>query len=645
MMDRVEIPPPCRSAMRHLLRHTLAILFAVSLTGYAAAQDPFGDDPADDLFAEETPVLDDAGDEAGEPPSPLVIQLNELAGRGNLPLADAIASLARIGRWSDVDRLLTVVDSRAINQAQLAEMARRIEPAILLRIESNDKVLDRAQNAVKTLRSALTAESQSVDRLRQAIDGLDDESIDVRLASTRTLLSGGNVAVAELVAAAVSPTPTAPRDDILGVMLKLGDGGTQGLRQISLYGQPPARRFAVESLARIDRTAAIPELLTALHAADSTSDEKASAQSILQRQSPSMPTRQATVIALFRELQRLRDIAARSKNDSRVNLVWSVDSGGQQVTYQPTRSILAAYRDATDAASRLRRIGGYSAEIARAVLSADMAYRLMIDPDWGDADQIEAVRQTFGSFADATTLLPAIGESLDRGDYPGLVGLLRMIDPESDPLVSYELLRSAGPVPTSLVAAASSSDPRVRYEAAGVIAKIAGSRPFAGSSRVRQTLSEMRSLDDLPTALLVETRYDVIVELERLLTELGFEVDVVGSVAQLQRRIDRGGDFRMILSKTELPDYSAIEMTDLVRRTRRGREVPIVFYGAEAAGIDSQRWKAPIIQIDRPRSSFGFQAIVTGIREQRRLPPLSPVDRQLYALSADGLLAKMATAR
>ncbi len=33
------------------------------------------------------------------------------------------------------------------------------------------------------------------------------------------------------------------------------------------------------------------------------------------------------------------------------------------------------------------------------VLAADMAYRVMIDPDWGDPDQIEAIRDAYGTAA------------------------------------------------------------------------------------------------------------------------------------------------------------------------------------------------------------------------------------------------------
>lgn len=626
----------------------------VSLVSHVGAQqdplgmadDIFGADDlggGDELFAE--PAADNEEDGEQEPDSPFVRQLNELAGRGNSQLAQAINSFARIGRWQDVDRLMRVLGGRGLPQPELAKMGGSIGADILLRMESQEEVKDGARNVIAAIRAALKAESESVTRLRNAIDQLDASATDVRLEANRTLLAGGNVAIAELVAAAVQRSPPAPRDDILRVMLRLGSGGQKALRQLALYGQPEARRFAVESLARINRSAAMTELITALHAADASQEEIDSASEILKRRSSSLPSLNATVTALAGELRRLGDIAQGTPQDNRVTVLWIMNEDGRTVTHQPTPLVAANYRDAADAATRLRRIGSYSAPIERDVLSADLAYRLMVDPDWGDEDQIQAVRTSFGASARSETILAAIGESLKRNDYPAVIGLLRLIDRDDTVDARYELLQSAGPDKTSLVKAASAFDPQVRYEAATVIGSIAGEIPFAGRSLVKQTLSEMRSLKDDPMAILVETRKEVISHLESLLSSMGLEVVVVGSVAEVQRLIAAGGDIRLILSKTELIDYPAVEMVDLVRRAPRGREVPIVFYGAEAPAIEQKRWDTPTVKIDIPRTSAAFREVMTSVERHRRLPPLSQIDRKVYSLGVEKMLAEMNSRR
>ncbi len=634
-----------RSTMRILLCQTVLIFFAPTLVRSCPAQDdPFGA-PTGKLFEEPPSGAAGASEESDEPPSLLVQQLRQFAVRGNMQLAESVSSFARIGQWAEVDRMLLIAESRNIPAAEMAKMARQIGPSILLRIEIQEGISDQARAALKTIGDAATAASGSPDALRSAIDGLDAESIDNRLASIRLILSGGNAAIAELVAAAVSEQPSAPVDDILRTMLRLGDGGSLGLRQLALYGKPAVRLRAIEALVRIDRNSAIREMATTLHAADSTADEVALVEGVLRKLTSSLPTRAQTVEMLLSELQQHRDIASQIDHDRQERIVWSVDETRSRVTYRASLLIMAAYRDAADSASRLRRIGGLTAAVQRASLLADIGYQVMVDPDWGDPNQIQSVRAAFGPATVGPELSDAIGESLDRNDQPALVGLLKLIDPNSLASDRNELIRSSGAVPTPLVQASSSLEPRIRYEATSAIVRLAGGIAYSGSSRVRASLGEMRSLKDQPTAILVETRAGVIVQQETLLRQLGYDVEVVGSVAALQRRVARGGDLRMILSKTELADMTAIEMIDVVRRLNRGREVPIVFYGAEVIGLQSNRWAAVTVLVNRPASTAAFHAAITETKRRRRLPQLTAIDRQMYRETAAEMLSELAQLR
>jgi hypothetical protein len=279
------------------------------------------------------------------------------------------------------------------------------------------------------------------------------------------------------------------------------------------------------------------------------------------------------------------------------------------------------------------------------VLSADMAYRIIIDLDWGDPDQIKAIRDAYGTAANGSALSNAIAVAIAADDHAAAIGLLRLLDPDASVLDRSLLLHGNGALPTPLVQAASSPNPRVRYEAAVAISRLAGGAPFAGSSYVKQRLGEMRSLGDQPSAILVETRADLIIPLEKILGDLGYQVDVVGSVAQLQRRVARGGDIRMILSKTELADYPPVEMLDLVRRTDRGRDIPILFYGWEPPGIDHGRWQAPTVLIERPASAAAFDGLLDTVERKRRLPAMSVIDRQSFRAAATELLSELAQAR
>jgi hypothetical protein len=577
--------------------------------------------------------------------NPLRIQLLEHSRRGDLQLADAISSLARIGRWSDVDRLLLQMTS--VDAAVLVEVARRIGPALFLRMKQQPQLGDPARSTLGRLEEAAKSYAESRQRLRDAIGQIDSPSIDTRLSAARVLLGGGNVAISELVAAAASENPPAPRDEILRVMLQFGSGGPDALRQLALYAPPAVRNRALESLARINRNAYIADLLTGMYAADSGKAEEATARAILGRMGSGLPSLASALEILFLDFHDRQDQARRVENDGQLTTLWSVSADQTGVTFQPTSVVIAAYRDAADAGSRLRRVGGLTPENVQAVLAADLAYRVMIDPDWGDPDQIKAVRAAHGSATAGWSLSAAIGLALEVGDHTATIGLIRMLDSETSDADRDMLLTGSGASPTPLVGAASSPHPRVRYEAALAVARLAeGGRRYPGSSRVMHCLSEMRSLGEQPTAILVETRSEVVLHMERLLGNIGLEVEVVGSVSQLQRRVARGGDLRMILSKTELADLPPVEMIDLVRRIDRGHDLPIVFYGSEpVAGIQGARWQTPTMLIDLPVSAAAFDGMLDAVARKRRVPPLSVIDRQSYRKEAVTLLDRLAQVR
>ena len=175
-------------------------IFGVGPTG--------GNPPAVNAPAGNAAPTDQAADD------PLVRQLLEHATRGDLPLADAIASLARIGRWSDVDRLLSRTAGKNLDDPTLAEMFRLIGPTVYMRIKQRTDLSDSAKAGIEKLQVGATKYSESSSRLQAAIQQLGSESKDDQLSGTRTLMSGGNASVEALIAAAVMKQPAVERDRI-----------------------------------------------------------------------------------------------------------------------------------------------------------------------------------------------------------------------------------------------------------------------------------------------------------------------------------------------------------------------------------------------------------------------------------------------
>ena len=435
------------------------------------------------------------------------------------------------------------------------------------------------------------------------------------------------------------PTPPSDRDRILRTLLKFGDDGPQALRQLALYGDATIRPQAVLCLAKIDRGRYVADLVTAMHAADAGEQETDVARRFLARPGETLPSRRAAAEALRHAFDAALDRARRTENDGQVTTLWSIGSDRKQLESRPASAMIAAYRDLFDAASRLRRLGNLDAETTGAVLQADLGYRVLVDPDWGDPQQVDQMNRTYGSLLSGMPLSTALHRAVRGQDAAAAVGLIRCIDTEDVSVLDRNVWLGGGGEPAPLVRAAMSPQPRVRYEAALTAFRIAQGSPYSGSSRVLRTLGEMRSLSDRPTAIVVETRSDVAMRLESILSRSGYRVIRSTSVAGVQRDVASAADLRLILSKTELPDLPAVEMIDLIRRMPRSSGVPILLYGAAVPSLAESRWAAPTIQIDPPASAAALDGVLDAVRRQRRLPQLSEVDRIDYRTAAETLLS------
>jgi len=156
-------------------------------------------------------------------------------------------------------------------------------------------------------------------------------------------------------------------------------------------------------------------------------------------------------------------------------------------------------------------------------------------------------------------------------------------------------------------------------------------------------------LTDLATAVIVETRAEVIAPTQKIIAQLGYRAEVVNTVSQLQQCVDLGGDIRLIIAKTQLADLPPIELVDLIRRNSRGNQVPIVFFSDDVIapdgldpdqqGLNAKRWDGPTTWIQQPNSPAAFAGVLDQIDRQRRLPQLTMIDRKVFRREAEALLA------
>ena len=556
-------------------------------------------------------------------------QLNIQAGQGGQQLAVAIKSLARIGEPALVDYWLET-GVQQINDAKLlGQMGQTIGSDVLFKIASDKDLSAASRASLEKLKKAYRDLTESPQRIQSAIQALSG-STDQKLDAFEKLLAGGNESVKAMVAAATEEGQEEIRDDLLRTLLALGEGGAQSLEQIAIYGKQNVRLNALKCLVRINSADLNLELLTAAHASDSSEAEKEFASNLLVRRVGYVPNRSESLALLGNQLRRVSEQAKRTENSKDRTVLWSIGQDRVSVDFQSVLSIHAKYRAATDAASRLRRIGNLPANLARNALIADMSYRVIVDPDWGDPAQVQQIRESYGSIVQGAQLTEAISQAFASDDDPSIVGLFRLIDSNTDEATRKALLQGSSPMPTGLINAVHSPSPRVRYEAAAAVVRISGNQSYPGKSYVLRCLHEMSELRNRPMAMLVETRSEVILTQEKILSSLGFDVVVVDCVAQAEAEIAKGNELHLVVSKTNLFDHPPVELIDRVRRSHLGARVPILFYGETNSTIESLRWNGFARKIEQPKSPDAYVDLLYDLDLQRRMPELTTLDRRAY---------------
>ncbi len=620
-------------AVMMLNRYLTLVFLAALLTNQGWAQV--------ELFGPDQEAVVETTEQAPAPLSdddPLLKNLLEQAGRGNLQLAASINSLARLERWNEADQLLRAIPGKQLDETTLASIFLTIGPANYLRLKQPNLLSDEALKSLDALQAAALNYSQSSGRLTQAIENLIAEDEDTKLEATRILLSGGDASIQAIVAACCQSQPSVKLNRMLSTLVALGGGGVSAVRQIALYGTPEHRVNAMESLARINLEKHIVDIATAAHAQDSNQEERVAAEKLLEK-SGSFPSRGETLQALTLDFNRLLSLARQQQRDGRIQKSWAINETRDGVVPQATPVYLATFRDVYDAAARLQRFGQLTGEVEAESILQSIGYQIMADPDWGDDSQIKEVANRFSDLNNAAEISSILGIALQTEEIPGAIGIVRLISALtwSDEQVK-EFLRGSAGAPSPLARAAVSSNAQLRYESAKAISQLSSSSSYPGVSQVRRTLSEMTRLEEQPIAILIETRPEVTLVYEGLLTEMGFAVKRATSVAQAQRLVDQGGDLRVILAKQQLFDRTAIELIDTVRRTHRGRTVPIAIFGEDEISLGAQRWQAPTQFLYEPVTQSALGELISQAEQQSFVPPLSETDRIQFRDQATSLL-------
>ncbi|MEM9586622.1 MAG: hypothetical protein AAGA03_05025 [Planctomycetota bacterium] len=590
---------------------------------------------AQDFFA--TPDSNSAA--ATAPADPLAAQWLAHSTKDNVSLGEAIAALTRLAKWSDLNRLLESTAKKNLSDTDQAAVAANLEPAVMVRIAGRADLSEAARDFAESLTASRRKQVEAPERLGEAIGQVQSSDPDEQLAGFRRLLAAGDAAIVPLVSALTGAgLPVSNPQPLIEVMKSLGEPATQALRQIATHGNEPARGSAIDSLQQINREQALSDWMVVLHSESTSESIRGRAANAAMQRWGRLPSRDETIQLLQMQLRDAIAIANETSTLSDPTTVFSINADRDGVDMVRTERRFVAALASVDAANRLLQLGTIPEQAFRQALIADLNYRLMVDPFWGDVEQKESLKKSYSGAFYGAELLELIRAAQESQQLAAVVVLLRLIDQSSDEFETDVLLRGEQPNLTSLVQATEHGEPLIRYEAAAAITRLSPQRPYPGASKVRSRLAEMGRLTDRPQAVLVETRLNQRVSLEQSLTQTGFEVAFVSSVGEMESQLAVSSDVRVILSKTQLADYGPIELVDRVRRNPLGGQIAIGFYGSPSRYFGADRWSdptlGPVRVLASPETPLGLQPLLDELERNQRLPELSATQRRAFRLLA-----------
>lgn len=516
---------------------------------------------------------------------PAVEQTMQRAQRGPSELGQAISALTRMGEFKNAEQLLKALAGQNYNEKQKLQVASGITSSQRLRLTKHPEISSASVTALDELFDLRAKDLASPSRLSNAINALLSPSPDQSLPGIRILFQGGEASTAALVQAIVNTSESNKRDTWLRAMLRIdGESGITALRRIALYGNSTIRDGAMAALIRLGGDDYMTELVTALYrVGPDSSATAAKVADVIRSRGDALPSRASVVSELRGRLDEANRVAMRSLREIGKERVWVMTTELNGVQSQRIPSWVTTFRDAADAAARLIAVGDVEPASLSRQLVAIMGYEVANDPDWGDDEQVKSIYDRYVLPASgvlgaqpSSVVVDALSVAVESGNDPASLGLIRCINTTAAP--ARDWLTSTGSRVSPLVVAIDHPNSIVRFEAASAIAGLAPTFTYAGSSRVHQRWVQISQLKQRGTAIILENRPEVISAWERLMNQAGLNAIFVPTARKLEVVASSGDDIRLIVSKREPKDVSAITLIDMVRRIRMTRDVPLLFY-------------------------------------------------------------------
>jgi CheY-like chemotaxis protein len=202
----------------------------------------------------------------------------------------------------------------------------------------------------------------------------------------------------------------------------------------------------------------------------------------------------------------------------------------------------------------------------------------------------------------------------------------------------------AGSAPSPLVAAAGSTDRRLRFAATNAILKLQPTRPFTGSSHVADGLGFFAASYGVPRVLVVHPRSEDAQNIAGLANALGFEADTATNGRGAFELATASPDYEFILIHSAVDRPRADELVAQLRRDRRTAAVPVGLM-ATLDDLDRvQRFAREVSLAEgflQPQREEELKIFAERLAGRSGRDQVSPAERKAQAITALEWLAKL----
>jgi CheY-like chemotaxis protein len=411
-------------------------------------------------------------------------------------------------------------------------------------------------------------------RLAGLVDRLKSPAAADRIAATAELSFSGDAAVNALLTVMADAGRAAEHANVRTALVDLGSHSVGPLTGALETADQGLKAQVIEVLYRLDAHDASIYLLAPSVEDKADPKVQATAQAVLKRWLGAAPTREQAVATLAKDARYYFGGGQVKPPDFEGNVrLWHWDAQAHQAVQRTYKAADASLALATRLSADWLALEPSNEEARRIYLTSLLqvaAYQNGLGKPLPAGDG--TARDRAASLG-APAIEDVLIHSMEGGQFPAAAAAARLLGE----IGKEDLLQAKSGKPAALVRAVSHPDARVRFAAVEAITKLSPTKPFASLHTVPQTLAFFASSTGSLKALVADSHAQEAQRMAGLLTELGYEGEIVTSARQMLRRAMASPDIALVLFNTSLPYADADLLLQELRHDSRTALVPVGF--------------------------------------------------------------------